>query len=387
MKILKTSIIILACNFLCIFLQLAWSINEKEAYHTLGQNSVSMPTHYVKAKKVKTFVVTKQWNVIADGQTINTVALQKAIDEVSLQGGGKILFPEGLYLTGALLLKSNVELNLDSGAVILGSTNPKDYYTTGSKNYKNVEDKQLALIMASDVSGITLTGKGTIDGQGRTLALAVDSLHLIGEVIDPEYNLNSSRPNENMRPKLFSMADVFGETNQMIPIYHSDDPSKKGFILYLFDSNALNDLPNATLRDDWIKSSQIEWYVKQSKQLTKENNGIPYPALAFFHIPLLEYFTAYNNPQCKPTGYRIESECTAPINSGLFSAFIDCKDVKGVFVGHDHGQFQLIGNQVLYWKESIIRHLRLWLYIRGVYGELSKMLLQKQKSGPNDIVQ
>ena len=137
-------------------------------------------------------------------------------------------------------------------------------------------------------------------------------------------------------PKPKSMADVFGETNQMIPIYHSDDPSKKGFILYLFDSNALNDLPNATLRDDWIKSSQIEWYVKQSKQLTKENNGIPYPALAFFHIPLLEYFTAYNNPQCKPTGYRIESECTAPINSGLFSAFIDCKDVKGVFVGHDH---------------------------------------------------
>jgi hypothetical protein len=205
MKILKTSIIILACNFLCIFLQLAWSINEKEAYHTLGQNSVSMPTHYVKAKKVKTYVVTKQWNVIADGQTMNTVALQKAIDEVSLQGGGKILFPEGQYLTGALLLKSNVELNLDSGAVILGSINPKDYYTTGSKNYKNVEDKQLALIMASDVSGITLTGKGTIDGQGRALALAVDSLHLIGEVIDPEYNVNSSRPNENMRPKLFSM--------------------------------------------------------------------------------------------------------------------------------------------------------------------------------------
>lgn len=137
-------------------------------------------------------------------------------------------------------------------------------------------------------------------------------------------------------PKPKSMADVFGETNQVIPIYHSGDSSKKGFILYLFDSNSENDMPNATNHYDWIRSSQIEWYIKKSKEFTKENSGIPYPAIAFFHIPLLEYITAYNDPQYKPIGYRLENECTPPVNSGLFSAFVECKDVKGVFVGHDH---------------------------------------------------
>jgi len=137
-------------------------------------------------------------------------------------------------------------------------------------------------------------------------------------------------------PKPESMSDVFGETNQVIPIYHSDNPSKKCFILYLFDSNASIDLPNAPHQYDWIKDSQIEWYKKQSKQLTKENSGTPYPAIAFFHIPLPEYVTAYNNPLYKPAGYRLEKECTPTFNSGLFSAFADCKDVKGAFVGHDH---------------------------------------------------
>ncbi len=133
-----------------------------------------------------------------------------------------------------------------------------------------------------------------------------------------------------------SMADVYGETNQVLPIYASDNALKKSFILYLFDSNSTNDLPNSENHYDWIRESQIEWYIKQSKQLTSENNGVPYPALAFFHIPLFEYVKAYNNPLYKTVGWRLENECIPAINSGLFSAFVDCKDVKGVFVGHDH---------------------------------------------------
>jgi len=205
MKNAKTIIVILTCSLLNVLPEVTLGMNKKEANHALGQDLASVAACNEKTKKVRTFVVTKHWNVIADGRTINTIALQKAIDEVSRKGGGKMVFTTGQYLTGSLMLKSNVELYLDSGAVLLGSTNPRDYYTTDSKNYKNVEDKQLALIMASDAGCISLTGKGTIDGQGRALALAIDSLHHTGEVVDPEYNINSSHPDENMRPKLFSM--------------------------------------------------------------------------------------------------------------------------------------------------------------------------------------
>jgi len=137
-------------------------------------------------------------------------------------------------------------------------------------------------------------------------------------------------------PKTESVDKLFGYTNQVIPVFKSDGSDEKAFLFYLFDSNALSDLPGASHREDWIRSNQVEWYVDQSKHFTEGNGGIPYPALAFFHIPLIEYGTTYNTPDQKSFGWRIESECCPPVNSGLFSAFMECKDVKGVFVGHDH---------------------------------------------------
>ncbi len=137
-------------------------------------------------------------------------------------------------------------------------------------------------------------------------------------------------------PKTESVEEVFGYTNQVIPVFKSDGSDEKAFLFYLFDSNALSDLPGASHREDWIRSNQIEWYMAKSKRFTEENGGIPYPALAFFHIPLIEFGLAYNTPNQKSFGWRIERECCPPVNSGLFTAFLECKDVKGVFVGHDH---------------------------------------------------
>jgi hypothetical protein len=137
-------------------------------------------------------------------------------------------------------------------------------------------------------------------------------------------------------PKRESVEEVFGYTNQVIPVYKSDGSGKTAFVFYLFDSNALSDLPGADHREDWIRNNQIEWYTSQSKKLTGGNNGIPYPALAFFHIPLVEYTAAFSQQDRLKVGWRIERECCPPVNSGLFTAFMECKDVKGIFVGHDH---------------------------------------------------
>ena len=127
-----------------------------------------------------------------------------------------------------------------------------------------------------------------------------------------------------------------GATNQIIPIYSSTDAGKKSAILYLFDSHCDHHLPGYDRKNDWIKPEQVEWYVRHSRALTVENGGVPYPALAFFHIPLLEYGEAWNDSRYKNMGWRIENEGCAPVNSGLFAAFLDCGDVKGVFCGHDH---------------------------------------------------
>ena len=65
--------------------------------------------------------------VVADGVTLNTIAIQRAIDARSAQGGGTLTFPAGRYLTGTVELKDNVTLQLEESAVLLGSANAADY--------------------------------------------------------------------------------------------------------------------------------------------------------------------------------------------------------------------------------------------------------------------
>jgi hypothetical protein len=85
-----------------------------------------------------------------------------------------------------------------------------------------------------------------------------------------------------------------------------------------------------------MRPSQIAWYINTSEKLEKKNNR-KIPSLMFFHIPLQEFRTMYENgARHEVTGERNEDECPGPFNSGLFAAMLERGDVKGVFVGHDH---------------------------------------------------
>ncbi|MFY7912040.1 MAG: glycoside hydrolase family 28 protein [Emticicia sp.] len=154
-----------------------------------------------------------QYNIIsfgakADGKTLNTQAIQKAIDEASAKGGGKVIFPKGRFLSGTLLLKSGVELFLEKDAILLGSSNPADYpkidLSDTKVSTKTDDNSKLALIWAYRAKNIGISGVGTIDGQGRGLALHIDSLHHTGAVIDPNYR---RRPSETVRPKIINMLE------------------------------------------------------------------------------------------------------------------------------------------------------------------------------------
>lgn len=102
-----------------------------------------------------------EYGAVADGKTLNTKAIQKAIDECSVSGGGTVTVPTGKFLTGTLYLKNDVNLNLETGAVLLGSTNIADY-------------DPMNLIRGVEVNNISITGNGTIDGQGHTFWIPAD---------------------------------------------------------------------------------------------------------------------------------------------------------------------------------------------------------------------
>lgn len=125
-----------------------------------------------------------------------------------------------------------------------------------------------------------------------------------------------------------------GSSNFALPVYGKD--SKVKALLYCLDSNAYSELKPLVSGYGWIGFSQIEWYRKTSTEYTNANGGKPFPALAFFHIPLQEYTEAVHNQKYPPIGRVKEGEASPKVNSGFFVAMLEMGDVMGTFVGHDH---------------------------------------------------
>jgi len=129
------------------------------------------------------------FGVKSNGTTLNTNSIQKGIDFIHENGGGRLVFYVGRYLTGTIYLKSNVTIQLEEGAILVGSDNPLDYEM--NKNWT-------ALIFALDQQNIGITGKGVIDGRGFEVATnLVDLIHK-GVISDP---LKYDRPRETIRPQ------------------------------------------------------------------------------------------------------------------------------------------------------------------------------------------
>lgn len=106
------------------------------------------------------------YGAVPDGKTLNTAAIQRAIDEAFRIGGGVVYMPVGTFLTGGLELKSRVTLYLEAGAVLLGSPSIEDYaYHPGPPFRGDANGHHL--IFAQDADDVALCGLGTIDGQGE----------------------------------------------------------------------------------------------------------------------------------------------------------------------------------------------------------------------------
>jgi len=112
------------------------------------------------------------YNVIAyganpDGKTLNTESFKKAILSCSKEGGGKVVVPKGIYLTGAIHLEDNVNLHLEEGAEIRFSINPDDYPLVHT-SFEGMELMNYSpLIYAYKKKNIAVTGKGILNGQAN----------------------------------------------------------------------------------------------------------------------------------------------------------------------------------------------------------------------------
>ena len=110
----------------------------------------------------------RTWRATGDGKTMDTAAIQRAIDAATV-AGGTVVLPPGRYLTGTLWLKNNVTVRVEKGATILGSTARGDYQKiTGLPEdlARTSANLYQGLLLAYGAHDITLCGEGTIDGQG-----------------------------------------------------------------------------------------------------------------------------------------------------------------------------------------------------------------------------
>lgn len=130
----------------------------------VAQNS--LPDELAGRVALERFVIS-EYGAVADATTLNTAAIQKTIDAAAAKaGGGRVVVPAGTFLSGSIFLKPGVELVLEEGAVLLGSTNIEDYPKRTTRIEGHFEPWRLALVNAERMDRVRIGGKGRLDGNG-----------------------------------------------------------------------------------------------------------------------------------------------------------------------------------------------------------------------------
>ena len=124
------------------------------------------------------------FGAVSDGETLNTEAIQKAVDACAGAGGGCVYFPAGRYLTGAIFLKSHVTVSIDAGATVVASKRFEDFppFKAGWKVLSD-DTKHASLFTGVDLKNIAIVGRGTVDGRGEDWWQAIRKQKKTGKAV------------------------------------------------------------------------------------------------------------------------------------------------------------------------------------------------------------
>lgn len=162
----------------------------------------------------------KEMGALGDGKTINTKIIQSALDQVATSGGGTVKIDAGVFKTGTLFIKSNTELHLSNGAVLLGSENLSDY--TPLVWGHNKDRQPWHLIVAKDAANVRISGLGKIDGNGPAFWQPRD------ESLDPQWIMAKDQ-------KISPMMEIWRCRN--VEITGVTLTTGGGWTLHLYDSD------------------------------------------------------------------------------------------------------------------------------------------------------
>lgn len=146
----------------------------------------------------------------ARGKVLNTALINSTIKKLSANGGGTLYFPAGIYLTGPIVMKSNITLDLEAGAVLRFSNRFDEYLPFVEMRYEGVMMKSFSpLIYAINAENVTIKGRGVLDGQGK--AWWTEFFRVIVDMKD------NGKRNINKYQSLFEQANdmkaLYAETN------------------------------------------------------------------------------------------------------------------------------------------------------------------------------
>ncbi len=150
-----------AAVFLFVFAFINNGIAQK------GYYKIEFEMQQVKEPEIPDYAVNiKDFGAVEGGQVLNSKAFADAIEAVTQKGGGKVIVPAGIWLTGPIILKSNLEIYTEQGALVLFSTN-KDLYPVIKTSFEGLNTwRCMSPVYGKNIENVALTGNGIWDGSG-----------------------------------------------------------------------------------------------------------------------------------------------------------------------------------------------------------------------------
>lgn len=297
-------------SLLCVALTAFMTICSKDAVAQNQKSVAAYPNVEFKMAKVqepvipKNSVNIKDFGAVNGGTVLNTKAFADAIDAVSKKGGGKVIIPPGVWLTGPIILKSNIELHAQAGALIKFSTN-KDLYPLIETSFEGLNTwRCISPIYGKNLENVAFTGKGVWDGNGQVWRMVkkgkltesqwkelVASGGVLNEKKESWYPseqyfnaATSKNSDQNVRLDLKTKEDFQAIRDFLRPVMVSIQNSKR----VLFDGPVFQNSPawnihplmiqdliirNVTVRNPWYSQNGDGLDVESCKNVLVENSS------------------------------------------------------------------------------------------------------------------